>query len=572
MRTRIAICAALALLVFGTFWPVTSHQFVAYDDDEYVVKNPFIRNGLSEPAVRWAFTSFRAANWHPLTWISHTLDVQLFGLDPGRHHLTSLAIHAANAALLYLVLSGMTGAHGPAALTAALFAVHPLQVEPVSWVAARCHVLATLFWFLAFGAYLRSVRRPSRAGSAATAALFALALLAKPMPVTFPFVLLLLDWWPLGRLLPREAGGPAAGATTRAALARLVAEKAPLFLLAAAYSVITVIAQKPLNAQPLGARVANALLSYAAYLGKIIWPADLVFCYPLRQTWSAAQVAGAVALLAGLSAAAGLAARRRPWVAVGWLWYLGALVPVIGLVQVGYQAMGDRYAYVPAVGVFLALAFGLREVLARRYGVAARAAVAATALLLVLGLAALARVQAGYWRDSESLFRHGVESSPENLVAQVNLGDELARQGRGQEAEPLFRESIRVSPDFSPALISLGMLQTQRGDLEGALASLGRAVALAPGDETAHNSLGVALARLGRVDEAYRHFLKATRLNPELTDAHCNLGRYHLLKGDPARAAASYRTALEIEPGNSLAHFQLGRALEQLGRAGEAGR
>jgi tetratricopeptide (TPR) repeat protein len=564
MRARAAVCVALALLVLATFWPVTSHQFVAYDDDEYVVKNPFIREGLGAHTVRWTFTTFRAANWHPLTWISHTLDVQLFGLDPGRHHLTSLAIHAANAVLLYLVLAGMTGAHGPAALTAALFAVHPLHVESVAWVSERKDVLSTLFWFLAFGAYLRSVRRPSRARSAATAGLFALALLAKPMPVTFPFVLLLLDWWPLGRVNP----GTAPRAATRTALARLVAEKAPLFLLAAASSVVTVIAQQPPASYPFGARGASALLAYAAYLLKLVRPADLVFLYPLRTAWSAVQVAAAVALLAALSVAAGLSARRRPWVAVGWFWYLGTLVPVIGLVQVGLQAMGDRYTYVPAVGVFLVAAFGLRELAARHRGAAAPAAVAAAAL--VLGLAALARTQAGHWRDSESLFRHGVESSPGNLVALSNLGDELARQGRDREAEPLFRECIRRSPDFSPAHTGLGMLLSQRGDFEGALTSLEKASALDPASGAAHNGLGVALARLGRLDEAYPHFLKATRLEPEFSEAHCNTGRFHDLKGDHARAAASYRAALEIEPGLVPARNGLGSVLLKLGRPAEA--
>ena len=568
-RTRIAICVALALLVFTTFWPVASHQFVAYDDGEYVSDNPFIRAGLSVPAVRWAFTSFRAANWHPLTWISHTLDVQLFGLDPGRHHLTSLAIHAANAALLYLVLAGLTGAHGPAVLTAALFAVHPLHAESVAWVSERKDVLATLFWFLAFGAYLRSVRQPSRARSTATAALFALALLAKPMPVTFPFVLLLLDWWPLGRLIPGRAGD-AAGAATRTTLVHLVVEKAPLFLLAAASSVVTVIAQHqggaitPLKEIALDARIVNALLSYAAYLGKIFRPVDLVFCYPLRETWSAAQVAGAATLLAALTTAAGLAARRRPWVAVGWLWYLGTLVPVIGIVQVGLQAMGDRYTYVPAVGIFLVLAFGLREVVARHRRAAAPAAVAAVAL--VLGLAALARTQAGHWRDSETLFRHAVACAPGNFMALDNLGIELARQGNDREAEQYFRMSTRVARREWAAWFFIGGIQARRGDLAGALATLQRAAELFPDAETIHNSLGVTLARLGRVDEARTHFLTAARLKPSYAEAHYNLGYFHDLKGNYAEAAASYRTALELDPGLAAARDKLEGVMLKLSR------
>jgi len=352
-RSRVIVLALL--LAVGTaavYLPVRSFDFCGFDDDAYVSENALVRQGLTPRGVAWAFTTFRAANWHPLTWLSHMLDVSLFGMEPGAHHLVNVAFHAANAVLLFLVLRGMTGALWGSAAVAALFALHPLHVESVAWIAQRKDVLSAFFFLLMLSAYLRYARSPSRGRLAAVTALFALGLLAKPMLVTAPFVLLLLDFWPLGRFggAHPDPGTLPAGHPPAVGVRRAVLEKVPLFLLSALSSVVTVVAQSrggamvPADALPFGARAANALVACAAYLWKTFWPAGLAVYYPhTKGELPAWKIAGAAALLSALTGIAVREARRRPYLAVGWLWFLGMLVPVIGLVQVGGQAMADRY-------------------------------------------------------------------------------------------------------------------------------------------------------------------------------------------------------------------------------------
>jgi tetratricopeptide (TPR) repeat protein len=443
-RTRI-VALALAALVAAAFAPAAQNGFVLLDDQTYIVANPHLRGGFTAEALRWAFGESYASNWSPLTWLSHLLDVRLFGLDPRPHHLESVLLHAANAVLLFLALRGLTGRLWASALAAALFGAHPLRVESVAWAAARKDLLAGLCWMLALGAWVRYARRPSAARYGAVLAALALGLMAKPTLVTLPFVLLLLDWWPLGRLRPRRDGSSRS--------ARLVAEKIPLFLLAAASAALTWRAQASWGAMDylgdlsLAERCANALVSYVAYLGTAVWPAGLAVYYPHPgHALGAARPVAAALLLLALSALALAGARRRPWLAAGWLWYLGTLVPMIGLVQVGAQARADRYTYLPLIGVALAAAWSLADVAGRRPRL--RTAAAVLALAALCALAAASRAQTALWRDDRTLFGHAAAVTRGNWLAEMNLGAAFGAQGEHAAALEHFEAALRIRPDY----------------------------------------------------------------------------------------------------------------------------
>jgi hypothetical protein len=455
------VCLGLALAVLVVFLPATRHEFVNYDDLEYVTQNGHVQAGLMWESVAWALSSTQASNWHPLTWLSHMLDCQLYGLKAGGHHLTNLLLHAVNTLLLFLVLRQMTGATWRSAFVAALFGLHPLHVESVAWVAERKDVSSTLFWMLTLWTYalyvargegggargeggasnLRSaqhatqITRPS-SGLTQSATLhyslalvcFALGLMAKPMLVTLPFVLLLLDYWPLGRLQRSTSNAQLP------MIRRLIYEKLPFFALALASSLVTFVVQRKggavssLTTLSVGARIANAAVSYARYLGKTFWPDNLSVLYPHPGHWLVWQVAGAGLLLAGGTAGALALRRRRPYLPVGWLWYVGTLVPVIGLVQVGIQSMADRYMYVPAIGVFIMLAWGLWDLTAGWRG--QRVALATGGAVALACCGAVTRSQVGYWTNSETLFRRAVQVTKKNYLAYNNLGYYLSGQGR----------------------------------------------------------------------------------------------------------------------------------------------
>ena len=561
-RPAVLIGAALALLVLAIYLPVAGHDFVDLDDRQYVVDNPPVLGGLTAQGLTWAVRATHAGNWHPLTWISHMLDVRLFGLDAGRHHLTNVAIHLASTLLLFLVLASATAAPVRSGVVAALFAAHPLHVESVAWVSERKDVLCSLFWLLALCAYVRHVRRPRGGLPFAALALFALALATKPMAVTFPFVLLLLDWWPLGRLAwPRGNGGGEAPAPA-GRIAALVAEKLPFFLLAAGASAITLAAQREAGAVNVtlsfGARLANALVSYVAYLAKAAWPAHLSVFYPYERHGAAA-VAGALALLALVTAVSLAAARRLPALAVGWLWYLGMLVPVIGLVQVGGQAMADRYTYLPLVGVFVALAWavpvprpGLRRVLA-----------GAGAALLIGALAATARTQVGRWADTFTLFDHALRNNADNWHVHAALGKALNDRGRTAQAVAELELSLRINPRHAEAHNNLGIALSRQGKSEEALARFREAVRLKPKFVEARGNLASVLAGQGRTDEAREQFLETVRRRPDYARGHYNFGVFLERLGERDEASASFRRALELNPYLTEAR----RRLEALGAA-----
>ena len=519
---------ALALLVVGAFWPVFGNGFISIDDYAYVVNNDHVLRGLTPEGLRWAFTSFACANWHPLSWLSHMADIQAFGLQARWHHLTSLLLHLLNTLLVFAALRALTGATGRSLLVAALFGVHPLHVESVAWVAERKDVLSALLFLLAAIAYLRFVRRPGIGRYLFVVLLFSLGLMAKPMVVTLPLVLLLLDYWPLGRWRP-DLPAPAPGTLRGPTLPALLREKAPLFALALASSVVTVIAQagggmtRSLEHYPFGVRVANALLAYVGYLGKTLWPLELAIPYPHPgSSFSPWSVAGASLLILAASLLAGRLRRGHPWLIVGWSWYLVTLVPVIGIVQVADQALADRYTYLPLIGVFVAAAWGLSGPGAGRR--LRPIAVAAAVALLVL-LAALTRQQVRYWRDDVTLESHAIEVDPGNYFAQGNLAAALAARGRLAEAVTHYREAFRIRPFYHlDAYYQLGLALMQLGREAEAIEQFTRLLAVDPGRFEAHVNLGVLLAGQGRAEESLVHYRAAALLRPGSAEAVNDVG------------------------------------------------
>jgi tetratricopeptide (TPR) repeat protein len=491
----VGVCLVVAILaVYGqTAW----FDFVRYDDPVYVTRNDTVRAGLTLDGFRWSLTATHGANWHPITWWSHMLDAELYGDRAGGHHLTSVLLHVLNTLLLYGILRRATGDEPPSALVAALFALHPLHVESVAWISERKDVLSTLFGLLAIAAWIAWVRRGGALRYAATLALHACSLAAKPMLVTLPFVLLLVDVWPLGRL------GGAAGADRGRRLVRLAVEKLPFLALSVASSAVTLAVQErnvaPEEAIPLAARVANAVVSYVRYLGKTMWPMDLSVLYPHPSypggtPWETWQVAGAAAILVVLTVA--VVASRRGYALVGWAWYLGTLVPVIGIVQVGHQAMADRYTYVPSIGLFVVAVWAATEVARGRHATPALAVLAASVMLAAY--AGLAWQQTRRWSDSIALFRHSLAVAPDPPALHNNLANALAEEGRMDEAMHHWAIALRIYPGYARAHNNVGVALLKHGRVEQAIEHFRRAVALDPGYEAARRNLDRALAARGR--------------------------------------------------------------------------
>ena len=559
-----AICGFLLLAVVLVFGRTAQYGFVSYDDDAYVHKNPHVAAGLSVQGIVWAFTSSHSSNWHPLTWLSHELDCQLYDLRPCGHHLGNVALHAATAILVFLVLRRMTGRLWPSAFVATVFAVHPLRVESVAWVAERKDVLSGLFFMLTLWAYTRYVERPASWGRyMAVLAFFALGLMAKPMLVTVPFVLLLLDYWPLGRM----------GSPRSKSLMRLVIEKIPLLLLAGASCVVTIVAQagaiQSLEFVPLPWRIANALVSYVAYLRQFVYPVGLAVFYPHPgdnlPIW---QAVVALLVLVCISLAVLAGRRKRPYLLVGWLWYLGMLVPVIGLVQVGWQAMADRYTYLAQIGVGVALAWGIADAAGswpRR-----RWLLPVSSSVVIVILMGCAWRQTGFWRNSESLWAHTVACNSNNTVAHNNLGAALEERGLVDEAIAHYREAMKIDPNKPRAYVNLGAALEKRGLIDDAIAHYRQAVTIEPDNADAHYNLGVALEKRGLTDEAMDHYRKALDINPDFARAHINLGAALARRGLIDEAMEHYRKALDVNPDFAEAHNNLGAALLVRGLIDEA--
>jgi Flp pilus assembly protein TadD len=576
----IGLCLIVAIL--AVFWPVKNYEFIDFDDDVYVTENPYVKAGLTLKSVIWAFTTMHASNWHPLTWLSHMLDSELYGLNPGGHHLTSLLFHIVNTLLLFLVLKRMTGALWRSGFVAALFALHPLHVESVAWVAERKDVLSTLFWILTTWAYFWYTGQPRLGRYLLVLLLFALGLLSKPMLVTLPFTLLLLDYWPLGRFQFGQLTGhhnpnsseSISPSNQRSLTFRLVLEKVPLFALSAVSSLLTFIAQqqggavKSLELFSFGNRIGNAVVSYVSYIGKMIWPQHLALLYPHPGTFSIWQVTGASLLLVCVSIGAIRSAHRHPYLMTGWLWYLGTLVPVIGLVQIGMQAMADRYTYVPLIGLFIMIAWGVPNILVRlRYR---RIVFAILAGLLLLTLVAITMLQIRHWHSSVTLFRHSLRVTVDNYIIHHNLGNALAVQGKNEDAIAQYVEALRIKPYFVEAHNDLGNALVRQGKYQEAIDHYTVCLKIMPDLAKVHSNLGVALARQGRYQEAIAHYEEALRIKPDYADAHYNFGNALVLQGRYQEAVARFAEALRIAPDFAEAHFSRGWVYLMIGNRGLA--
>ena len=551
----IIICSLLALAVLTIYAQTANYGYVAYDDDQYVYQNPWVKAGLTASNIGWAFTTFFYANWHPLTWISYMLDFNMFGSNPGAQHLVNVALHLASTLLLFLALVRMTRQPWRCAVVAAIFAVHPLHVESVAWISERKDVLSTFFEMLTLLLYVRYTVKPGVRNYLPLAVAFGLSLLAKPMAVTFPFVLLLLDFWPLRRLnWPLQ----------RAAVRRLFMEKVPLLALAAVTSVLTFLAQRgygavaSLSHLPLAERVANAAIAYVAYIGKTFWPADLAVLYPVQKPVLGNAVI-AVLILAAITAAAWRWVRQRPYLAVGWLWYLGMLVPVIGLVQVGTQSMADRYTYVPMVGLSIAAVWTIGDLIRNIPALRIAAAVAAVPMLAVL--AGAAYQQTTYWKTSRTLFEHTLAITKDNRIIENNLGVVLADEGKSAEAITLFRAALAIDPDYAEAHSNLGHELLKSGRADQAQASLTKALDLNPNLVRAQADMGVLLASRGEFEEARRHLERSLTLAPGDAENESNLCFVLTHLGRLDDAIVHCHTALLINPSMSNARFNLDNAL-----------
>ena len=573
-RPGFLVCLILTVAILAVFWPVRNHEFVSFDDDLYVTQNAHVQAGLTGEAVAWAFTTTHAANWHPVTWLSHMLDCQLYGLNSGGHHFTNLLIHLVNAILLFVVLEGMTAATWRSAFVAALFALHPLHVESVAWVAERKDLLSAFFWLLTMGFYLRYVRRPQLNRYLLVLLSYALGLMAKPMLVTVPFVLLLLDYWPLDRFQFGQ-WGPATRSRTsrslnfrlqRSLIFHLVLEKAPFFGLATVSSIVTFLVQhgagtvESLDVLPLQTRFINTLVSYLSYIEKMIWPHDLAVFYPhpgnSLPMW---QAAGAGLLLLAISVLVLRVIRRHPYLATGWLWYLGTLLPVIGLVQVGSHAMADRYTYVPLIGLFIIIAWSLGDLLTkwphRRIALALATVVPLSALVIYTS------IQIRHWQNSITLFQYTLEVTSDNWLGHNSLGNALAAEGKIGDAIAHYRESLRIKPDNARAHNNLGISLAKHKKPDVAIAHFREALQIKPDFADAHYNLGILLSQRGKATDAVAHYRQAMRIKSDDAELHNNVANALLQQGKITEAIAHYRQALRIRPDDALARNNVGIAL-----------
>ena len=569
-RQVLGVCFFLVVITWLVFGQTVRYDFVNYDDNEYVYANPAITSGLNPHGIIYAFSGTHARNWHPLTTLSHMLDCQLWGVRAGGHHFTNIVLHTIAVVLLFLVLQQMTGAIWQSAFVAALFAIHPLHVESVTWISERKDVLSAVFFMLTLGAYVRYVRSPSFGRYLTMSILFALGLMSKPMLVTVPLVLLLLDYWPLQRF-----GG-------RSSIRRLALEKIPLLALSAAGGFVTLWVQQSSVARteqlPLIWRVANGLVTYAIYLKQMIWPVGLAVFYPhpgdQLPVW---EIGLAIVLLALVSAAAIALRHKRPYLLTGWFWYLVMLLPVIGLIQVGSQAHADRYTYLPQIGLYLLLAWAITDALTSRFatgrirrGGLQRRILAVTASLAIIALAWCAHVQASHWRNGESLWGHALAVTSGNFMAHDGLGQCLANRGRLDEAIDQFQKALNIAPGYPEIETNLILALTRKGRTDEAITHLQTLLKEYPNDAQAHYDLGNALLRKGNSQGAIAAYEKTLSIQARYPAAHYNLGIALDQNGQIDEAIAHYREAVQEQPNYPKAYYLLGNDLLHKGRVDDA--
>jgi protein O-mannosyl-transferase len=552
-----AVCLVLAAMTFAVFGQTLTHGFVNFDDAEYVYENPVVAGGLNLKEIGWVFTHADCSLYHPLTMLSLMGDYQLHGLHAGGYHFTNVVLHAASAILLFLILRQMTGSLWPCAFVAAVFAIHPLRVESVAWVSERKDVLSAFFFMVTLGAYVHYVRNPSsKARYLMVAAAFVLGLLSKPTVVTLPFVLLLLDYWPLQRMGPRKLSG-------------LILEKIPLLALAAGLCATTVLAaQKEITSGdpiPMLTRISDVVVSYAIYLRQMVWPEGLAPFYPLPgkgyPLWAAALSFFLLALITG---GVLVFRKKHPWLLVGWLWYLGMLTPMTGIVQVGTFAHADRNTYLPQIGIYLALTWLVVEWRVSR--VLLGGLMTGTLALLMV----CAWKQTAYWKDSETLWTHTLDCTTSNNLAHLSLGNALLLKGRVDDAITQYQQTVQIKPGDTQALLDLGNALLRKGRVDEAITQYQKVLQIDPTFAVAHNNLGTIFLREGNVDEAVNQYQQALQIKPDEAEFHNNLGRALLQKDSVDEAIAQCQKALQIKPLFAEAQFDLGNALRQEGRLDEA--
>jgi len=594
VRRNFWICLFLVISILCVYGQVRTFSFVNFDDRQYVTGNYHVQAGFTLESIRWSFTATQASNWHPLTWLSHMLDCQFYGMNPGHHHMTNVLFHILNSLLLFFIFKRISVSLWKSAFVAALFALHPLHVESVAWVAERKDVLSTFFWMLALWSYAGYVKSSKLDKYLLIILFYILGLMAKPMIVTLPFVLLLLDYWPLKRfqLWPSNDENPA---VQRPFYFGLIREKIPLFILSFASSAITYLVQNSsgavnsLVAIPFHLRVANALVSYVGYIGKMLWPHNLAVLYPYPRSIALWKIVGAGLLLTVITGLVLRLLRSKPYLAVGWLWYLGTLVPVIGIVQVGSQALADRYTYVPLIGIFIMATWGISDWVSKKYYKRIGFYAATTAIVLLLMITS--RLQVKYWTNSVTLFEHAINVTGDNGIAQHNLGEALAEQGNLNKAVEHYKAALKVNPDLAGTNFNIGVYfreedkideainhfsrilseksdraaaqyeledtMKKRGNLSRAVKCYLEAIKIRPGYVKAYNNLGVIFAAQNKVEAAIFFLSKALQISPRYAGAHYNLGKIYFNRNDTEKAIFHFQKALQFDPNMVQALYQL---------------
>ena len=575
IRYDILICLFLVIATLAAYWQVMNYPFVNFDDYSYILRNHFVQEGLTWEGILWAFSFKSLTYWHPVVWLSHMLDCQLYGLNSSMHHTTSLIFHIINCLLLFLVFKGMTGALWRSAIVAALFALHPINVESVAWVAERKNVLSALFWMLTMLTYISYSKQPSFYRYITTILLFVLGLMAKPVLVTLPFVFLLLDYWPLQRLRFGQnktiKPGLSVSGFQESSVFRLILEKIPFFVFSAVSIYISSLAFQhnkmiiSTESVPMKLRIANALVSYISYIKKIIWPDNLAIFYPYPDALPLWQITGAGLILIGISILVLWMLKSKPYLAIGWFWYVGTLAPVIGFAQAGlWPAMADRYAYVPLIGLFIFLVWGAGDIASKLHYKKILPAVIA-GILLIFAITTWGQVR--YWSSSVALFKHALDvTSMKNYIAHYKLGDALAEEGRNAEAIKHYYEALRTKSKYWPGIyLNLGVALMAANKIDESIDNFSRAIQIKPDFAEAHNNMGIAFEKHGNFTEAVRHYREALRIKPDYAEAHNNMGIALEKQGNFSEAIRHYREALQISSKYASAHNNLGNAMAQQG-------
>ena len=582
-RQLFLMCLLLSLLTLAVYWQVGDHKFINLDDTQYITKNQHVQQGLASESITWAFSITDISYWHPLTWLSLMLDYELYGTNPRGYHLTNVALHILNVLFLFLILKWLTGSLWRSAFVAALFALHPLNVESVAWAVERKNVLSTFFWLLTLLAYSNYSMLPTLSRYLLLVLFFGLGLMTKPMLVTLPCVLLLLDYWPLGRLdfgQSKDSRSVQLRASSLSGSLRMlphvvILEKVPLFILSGVAAYMTSLSAQRIGTTistefvPIKLRIAHGLVSYLSYGAKMVWPQNLAVFYPYPHDVPVWQSAGAAALLIGISLLVFRWARKAPYLVTGWLWYLGTLLPVIGLKQMGlWPAMADRFAYVPLIGLFIMIAWGIPELLARypfkRIVLPLAAAGISVSLMLVSCL------QVRYWRNSVLLYEHALAVTENNYLAHNNLGTVLEKIGKLDEATVHYAEAVRIKPDYAVAHNNLGEIKARQGMVKEAMSHYYQALKSKPDYAKPYNNLGIELAKQGKLQEAVFYLSQAIEIEPSYADGHCNLGAVLVRQGKIEEAITHFSEALRIDPNFARAYNNLGEAFFRRGELHKA--